>query len=372
MWQKAFAFWLVLLPFIVWRGVFEGAKIVWFWSGSIVLIFFWLIKLRGKIKFSTSDYLYLSWLVVLILASLTGIHPLDSIIGGSYRHQSVIFFFALFLVGKTLQLLDTKHRKTLILGIFAAVSLQAILTIFQKLLEGHIPLLLTVNGRPIGTFGEPNAAAGFITIGSIIALSSLFNIVNNKLLLATSILALVAVILTQSRTSLIMLAFVTITFAVLTIRKKLSHKLLYTFVVPLSLVILIIVANLSISRPSSLFENRIQYWKLSVNAISAKPILGFGAESTEKVLEEEYAKIALPLEGLIIDRSHNLLFDLAIWSGLLGLILFISWFFSEVRELISRNKILSLVVVLSWLIFSFLQPLGVVHWVFLMFILRLT
>src|SRR3989337_2411142 len=108
MWQKIFVAWLVVAPFITFNHTFEGPKIQFFWIGSFVLFLLWIIKLSSKIDslIVKSDYYYLLWLTVLTLSSLLGVHPQESIIGGGYRHQGVIFFLSLWVIGKTISILE--------------------------------------------------------------------------------------------------------------------------------------------------------------------------------------------------------------------------------------------------------------------------
>jgi hypothetical protein len=51
----------------------------------VFLAIWWVIRVisKRKIFFRHSDIWFLLWLLVLFIASIAGIHPVDSILGGS-------------------------------------------------------------------------------------------------------------------------------------------------------------------------------------------------------------------------------------------------------------------------------------------------
>ena len=114
------------------------------------------------------------------------------------------------------------------------------------------------------------------------------------------------------------------------------------------------------TRASLFFENRLVYWELGLEKVNENLLFGYGAESGEYIYNKAFYENNTPLFGMIVDRSHNLFLDITLWSGIIGLIIFILWL-----RLASKRKI----AILAWLIFASLQPLGVVHWVLLMILL---
>lgn len=366
MWGKFFVAWVSLLPFIIWPWMFEGAKVLWFLTGGFFLTIFWLVKFRTRLPkvITKTDFWYFSWLFILLISSVFGIHPLDSIIGGSYRHQGVLFFFTLWLVGKTIAILSKKDKKLLIKGIGAGVIIESLVVIFQWPLDTLFSFPLTVNGRPLGTFGEPNAVAGFLTVGA----SFLPKFIPLLLVLA-------AILATQSRTG--MLSFFIVALGLFVInRKKIvnwltKEKILVAIFLSAVLVASgFVVKSAFMRRPTSVFENRGMYWKLGWKAVSERPLLGYGAESGEVVYNMAYAAANLPLYELIVDRSHNLFLDVTIWSGFIGLVLFLGWILTASNNLVKQGKWINIIGGLAWLVFSMFQPLGVVHWTLLFLILN--
>lgn len=366
MWKRSFIIWISVLPFIVWPWMFEGAKILWFLTGGFFLTIFWLVRLRTKLPkvITKIDFWYLSWLFILLISSIFGLHPLDSIIGGSYRHQGVLFFFTLWLVGKTITILPKKDKKLLIKGISAGVIIESLVVIFQWPLDTLFSFPMTVNGRPLGTFGEPNAVAGFLAVGA----SFLPKFIS-------LLLVLVAILVTQSRTGMLSFFIVALGLLVINRKKIINWSVQKKICASLLLLVVFVAVGLTMKkvflvRQTSVFEDRGVYWELGWQKVGEKPLLGYGAESGEVVYEDAFAKANLPLFELIVDRSHNLFLDVAIWSGFVGLVLFLGWILTASNNLVKQGKWINIIGGLAWLVFSMFQPLGVVHWTLLFLILN--
>jgi O-antigen ligase len=382
MWKKLFIVWILLLPFVVWPWIFEGAKIFWFWLGGFFLTLLWLASLRTKLPkiITNADYWYFSWFGVLLISSTFGIHPLDSIIGGSYRHQGIIFFFTLWLVSKTVFVLSQKQKEVLARMFGFGVFIESLLIISQNFVGNILPLT-TIDGRPLGTFGEPNAAAGFLAIGTVF-LSN--NIMSNGgsfgglFGLMSLLLIFLAIIFTESRAAI--LTFLVVLLGIFVVRlmsragKLYKRKMLLKIWLPVLLLIisvgLFFIKNISLTRLPSDIEDRKVFWRLGGSAVLEKPVFGYGAESGEAVYEKIFSEAALPLYELIVDRSHNLFLDVAMWSGFAGLVLFLGWLITVLNNLAKGRKWINVIGVLGWLVFSMFQPLGVVHWVLLVLILN--
>lgn len=295
--------------------------------------------LKKNIEFLKSDFLFIIWLLLLFISSLLGIHPLESILGGSYRHQGVLFFLGLWLVKKTLEILPEEKKLFLKKGIAAAVMLEAVVVILQMLLgKTHF-------ARPLGTLGEPNAVAGFLAIGSFFV--------------SFWFLPFLAIFLTGSRAGIVAL-----TVFFLGRFRRLSFVMIL-FIVFAAVFVFHRGAEL---RPKSKFEDRGLFWQMAATFIKERPIWGWGAESQESLYDKEFARREMPLEGMIVDRAHNLFLDVAIWSGIAGLLAFVGWLVFLGFEL--KKNTLGLFGLLAWLSFSMMQPLGVVHWLLLMLLLN--
>lgn len=360
--NKLFISWIVITPFIVWRGMYEGVKVIWFLSGAFFLILHWIIGLLRKpncLKLILSDLFYFAWLVVLLISSIYGIHPTESILGGSYRHQGVIFFLALWLVGKKIPTLSQKEKKLLIGGIAFGVIAESLIVMFQHLTSG------LYFGRPLGTFGEPNAVAAFLSLGTYFVIEAL----KKRRLYLGIVTVVVSTFLTFSRTGFASLLLVLGNLAFK--RRRKSSKLLVAILLLAIIGVVIVFKKASITRGTSIYENRTLFREIAIKYIREKPVFGWGMESQEYLYDKEFALREMPLEGMIVDRSHNLFLDIALWSGLMGLGLFIVWLLFIVLEIVKNNKYNKLPALSAFLIFSMFQPLGVVHWLMLFVIIYL-
>lgn len=369
--KKIFIFWILLLPFVRLGFVYEGAKVVYFLVGSFVLFLIWILFGSEKIgsRLNKTDYIYFVWLAVLVLSSILGVHPIDSILGGSYRHQGVLFFLSLWLIGKTIGILDKKENQLLIWGLSLSVLLEIVFVFGQKLLNYDL-----VNGRPLGSLGEPNAVAGFIVLTFPFLMQNLLKLgFSQKVRFPILIIVLLALIVCGSRLALIIYIFEVIYF----LFQEQDKVLKYSFLVGIVLASFLSVYRNYQIRPVGFyktqdyvngliqFQDRFYYWQLAFEKVKERPFLGYGAESGETIFDQAFAEKQIPLSNLMVDRAHNVFLDVALWSGITGLIFFVVWLFIQLKWLIKRKYSLQIIVLAAFLIYSFFQPLSVVHWLML-------
>ncbi len=323
--SKLLCIWLVLLPLITWQGHFEVPKVFWLLSGGIFILTYFIFNIK-KLILTKKDKWYLLWLISLLASSYFGVDFKLSLLGGSYRHQGVIFFFCLWLVIKAIGFLSKENKEFLYKYMGIAVLIEAILVIF---------------GYKLGTLGEINAVAGFLAIGIFFVYKYL-----PKYLI---VLPLIAMFINFSKSGfLALLPFV------------FSKK--YAFPIIILVVLVFIIKPLN---NLSIFENREVIWKHAINLIKERPILGYGAETNEIVFDKAFYESGFPLSNLIIDRAHNLFLDVTLWSGIVGLIFFIGFLIESFKNLeIDRRKLF-----LSFLIYSMFQPISVAHWILFIIIL---
>ena len=347
MYMRIFISWLSVFPFVILYGAYEGPKVFWLWIGGFFLSVWWMIQMiRSRLpKIDTGEKWFFLWILALSIASIVGIHPIDSILGGSYRHQGVLFFFTLFLVWLTLGAMIFKQKRMLVGLVAFGVVVESLIILWQKISDW--------SARPLGTLGEPNAVAGFLAIGLFWIASSDFP---KRVRLLLYILTLFAIVATGSRVGITTALIVTLGLAGKRVMAVLG-------IIGIGLIIFITQA-----RPQSIYENRPLFWQLGIREVIARPILGYGAESGEVIYDRAFKQINVRLIDFMVDRSHNLFLDVALWSGVVGLILFTGWCIASGKELWKRDR-RRFVVFIAWLVFASFQPLGVVHWLQLMFLL---
>ncbi|HJY98160.1 MAG TPA: O-antigen ligase family protein [Patescibacteria group bacterium] len=343
---NVFSLWLAALPLIVLKAGYEGPKVFYFLAGCVFLVVFWIIRIFRKpesVSFLRKDAFFSLWLLILAISSAFGIHPIDSILGGSNRHQGVLFFLGLFLVGKTINLLNKNQKALFIKRVGTVVLIESVIVALQFALGN------TYFGKPLGTIGEANAVAGFLAGGSFFVFESFPK--------AFLLLPFAGIVLMLSRSGILagLVALPAYTKGITKVRKYIPVILLL-----FSAVIIV----LSSQKGGSYFENRTVIWRLGLEKVLQKPLLGYGAETGEAVFNDAFYQSGFPLSELIVDRSHNLFVDIAMWSGAIGLTLFCFWLYSVIKTRETGKKF----AFLSILAYSMFQPLSIVHWILLVII----
>lgn len=305
-------------------------------------------------KIDTGEKWFFLWILVLFIASIAGVHPVDSVVGGSYRHQGVLFFFTLFLVFLTLGISSSKQKRMLVGLLTCGIVLESVIILWQKIADW--------SARPLGTLGEPNAVAGFLAIGLFWIASSDFP---KWIRLLLYIVAMAGIAATGSRAGIVTACIVTLGVIWSGIKK---HRLMIAAILVVGLVSLGYISAVTISRPRSIYESRTLFWQLGIRQVIARPTLGYGAESGEAIYDRAFKQINVRLIDFMVDRSHNLFLDVTLWSGIVGLILFTGWCIVIGKEIWKRDR-RRFIVFVAWFVFASFQPLGVVHWLQLMFLL---
>lgn len=338
---KLFVIWLALIPLITFNNSYEGPKVLWFLIGSIPLFIFLIFKSGKRLEdlVTKSDLFFAAWLSILTLSSIFGVHPLQSFIGGSYRHQGIIFFLSIWVIGKTIRLLGNADQKFLYKLLLIAGLIEGLLLIFERIVSSN---------EPVGTFGEANAAAGFIALTLLLPHDYLNNI---QKIIVYSVSSL-GILLSHSATAILIFVY-----------DRLKPKY---FLIILTILIVggaVIGGNHEFNNPH---EGRGIIWKVSTATIFKRPILGYGAESGEVVLTEGFRENGTRLENFIVERSHNIVLDILMWSGVTGLIALSFYVYYKLMETSDKWRTRAF---FGWLIFAFIQPLGVAHFIILVVIL---
>lgn len=342
-----FISWLSVFPFVMLYGAYEGPKVFWLWIGGLILSGWWIIRMIRS-RFPAIDAgakWFLLWILALSIASIAGIHPIDSLVGGSYRHQGVLFFFTLFLVWLTLGAMTFKQKRVLGKFIACGVVVESIIILWQKIADW--------SARPLGTLGEPNAVAGFLAIGLFWIASSDFP---KRVRLLVYVLALCVIAATGSRVGIATALIVTI---------GLTRRWVMAVLGIIGIGLILFITQV---RPQSIYESRQLFWQLGVREIIARPVLGYGAESGEVIYDCAFKQINVRLLDFMVDRSHNLFLDVALWSGIVGLILFTGWCIAIGKEIWKRDRP-RFVVFVAWFVFASFQPVGITSWLQLIFLL---
>ena len=314
-----FVIWLVILPFIFFSGAYEGPKVVWLLGGGLLITLFWTIRLfrRHPMKVTKSGWWLLAWIALLGIASVIGIHPIDSLVGGSNRYQGIFFFFTLFLIGETLLLLSAHHKHILRSLLGFATVVESVIVIEQK--------LFSWGSQPLGTVGGAYAVTIFLVVG--LWWVSQWHGISKLLRAACYLVTLVAIVSTLWG------------------------------------------SGITLSNLQSQSQHRIQYWRMGIREVIKRPILGYGAGSEEVVYEDALQLQNIPVYTVKMDQMHNLFLDVALWSGMVGLVVFVGWLATLIYKMLSAREPLRLIVFFVLLAYACVAPMGAVLWVQLVVLL---
>lgn len=352
--EKLLTFLVFLIPFILWGGIYTSIKTYAFLLVVVISLITWPILLRGKHpKLSSVDGIYFIWILILFFASLIGIHPLDSMIGGSIRGQGIIFFMGLWIFGFTVRLFSNGSKTLLLKSLALSNFIESIIVILQYK-SGWL-----VGGRAIGTIGEPNSLAAFLILSSLGGLL----IKNLKIRILFYLITLVAIVMTGSVTGLA--SFLTLASVYLILKLNGGAKFLaFSF---LFLAISLVLVG-TFEYKNKTIDDRSLIWLVAIKAMSERPLIGYGAESGEAVFNTSFIKWQSALDGLTIDRAHNLILDLLMWAGIPGFVVFTIWIYKSLKKINGSLRQEKLAYFSAWIFFSMFQPLGVLQWL-LMFII---
>lgn len=385
---------LLITPLIpaLYNFGYEYAKVAFFVLSTSILGLIWLFKTSKAHEpgFPKILRILIIFIAILFLTSLFGINPRNSIFGVAPYFQGVILYAYLLLFAFFVSKHPFPMLKWTIL-ITIASSLVALVAIIQYLqlniLQIQIP---TYAGRVVSTFGQPNFFAGYLLIN----LPFVYHLLNKApkkfkiwvfLLILTNLLA---IIISQSRTSILILAVVLGVWAF----KRLSNKIkmivvILFFASMFGVVFYALKENTGIiyseiiqpQSPEWLAKNspekRIFIWPIFVQLILERPLMGYGMENLKDAYSAYFLKFnpettQLPpyfftLKNIVVDRAHNYPMDLLISSGVFGLVGWgVALFYMRKK---ARTKYIasSLLIYLAWVQFQNQSVVNLIQFWFL-------
>lgn len=339
---------IFLVPLLGTSGGFgyEQVKVLFFVLSISLIGFLWMG--RG-IKWTGISKMAGMFILILLATSLTGIDPKSSLLGREPYFQGwvlYVYLFLFYLMVKTFQV-EVKKYTVIICVSALLVAFLAIKDWFSlNILNIQIP---TYAGRVVATFGQPNFYAGFLLL--VLPFSYLlFKDSNKKLQLlgwGSGIAAFAGIMVSFSRIAILLSLLLLILGLLDQLKVKLKLGLAVLGILAVSLFLAFkfssgIVGN-EISQPiltknpdltKESVEKRIYIWPQMLQIAWQKPLTGYGLENigqavtgyfeeNKHALFEENLKVSpvlISLKELNIDRTHNYLLDLLLFSGLPGLL----------------------------------------------------
>lgn len=366
---------------------YELSKVIFFIFSVTTLGFLWIVASKNNlnIKRSSISKAALVFLLVLLITSLTGIDLKSSLLGNQPYFQGLILYSYLclfYLLTKTHEIKLKYWARILTLSSFL-VSLLAIKDYIYISFDRVLP---TYAGRVVATFGQPNFYSGFI----LLTLPFLYFLVKEKYLswilaLGVALVDLFAIWISGSKTAIFMSLGLIVFWLLKSVKFNkviLVECLIFAFIFSIGIVEREITKPISTNNPDLItagVEKRVYIWPVARELILQKPLTGYGLENIAPVfsgyfeknkhaLFEENLKVQpymFGLKDLNLDRSHNYILDLLLFSGILGLLGWLGLVIMLFKKLIHLSYgrsinvlVVSLITYLVWIQF---QNQSVVH-----------
>lgn len=390
-----------LTPLIGVSGNFgyEQAKVLFFIVFISLIGFLWLIA-KPKSSWGNINKAGSIFILSLLVTSLTGIDWQTSLLGKQPYFQSWVLYVYLFLFSFLVSWAKIKlqYWALLLVGSASLVSLLAIKDwVLINLLGQQIP---TYAGRVVSTFGQPNFFSGFLLL-TLPFSYLLLQKANKKLQLlgwGSGIISFAGIMVSYSRSAI----FLSLILLILALIAQLKIKIIIKIISVMVLLMLIGATFLSVKFSSGFVwkeifqpattsnpdltkesvENRLYIWPIVWKVILQKSITGYGLENINQALSnyftynkhllfEENLKISpvsLSLKELNIDRSHNYILDLLLYSGILGLgawgLLVVVLIRHAIQKTDDRRKNVLIVSLITYLIWIQFQNQSVIHLIY--------
>lgn len=349
--HQSILFLLFFLPFVIFPlrlSPYEKPKVVVFELAIQLLIVILLITKKVIFrKISISFLLTLTFISLISIYHLLFLPNTLSLFGNPIRLQGTFLLWHL-LVFSLISSLVLIRKIQVLIPILAALLL----------LAGALFLNTNINGRTVGTLGEPNAlAAAAIFIWPFIFFAEkLKKQLSNLTKLAAVVFALEIIYLSQSKSALVAL-LIQVVFLVLI---KL-FKLPTARAVVIAVILMLLSYVLPFFDKSKILENRQEVWQVSLKTALQKPLLGWGFGNVEVALDTTAKSYNYNLiRYQYVDSAHNLWLDWSIQAGVIGLAAIIFLVIKSSFNLAKKNKQKELMAFLGILTAMSFNPASVV------------
>lgn len=371
---------IVVFKILLWLLLFLTTMRILFFPAGFLL--------PGNFKIIVSafkKYWLLPALLVagLLFISLFSLDFSQSFFGSYERQEGVSSYFFYFLwslllfinliawknVGGKLSSLSYKIKRILVTANISAsvVAVYAILQILNiDFLNWPEPPFIT--GRALSTLGQPNFLASFLLLTIPLAVYLTYSsrhFLLKSFFAFTVAFQVIGLFASASRGGLVALFLMGALFVIyLFFAFRFNKKLKIAIVVGVAAILFFGIAIFNVITPGRLQESfdlsvgsfaaRINFFQASADAILQKPLLGYGLENSGEVFIKYYDNdwgIYADVSSNT-DRAHNLVLDILLNVGFLGLILFSLWYYSFFKlaflnQQIKKQKKLILAITLG-------------------------
>jgi len=336
----------------------------WMFITPLIGYGLWQITLQRKVVYSSLTKLFIAATLLMLIPVL---YANSNVVSESYtRLFGLIGGLLLFISLQQLQL-TSKQRLLLLNLILAAVFIEACFSLIQYYV---LPINNWVGyqklaNRPYGIFQQPNVAASFLTTGITLALYLLTQIAESDkkqrwFYYATTFLATIPVILLQSRTGYLSLAFaplLLLPWVYSQLKDKHQTRAVFIWITAYIVAVAIGLYTLEsvekVARSAAALTDpgaRVPIYLHSLTMFLEKPLLGWGYGSFEVNYLRTYSValqqgLALPGSPENLDHPHNELLYWGIEGGLVALAGIGLLVFGFVKILMKQSLVHALAIV---------------------------
>lgn len=314
---KFLLFLLCCLPITIWSLVHLTQK-------TVVLL-----GHKKSISSLLLPYTYVIFICSLCIANFINNTMSLGLWGQPYRYQGIIF---LLCGGGLAYYMSHSHNERLYeygrtIAIVGILSCTVVIVQYLALNVFHISIPAYA-GRPIGTFGNPNFAAGYIALSYVFVWAWHRDKVARILFI---LLFSIAIVCTGSLSAVgAFIIICSVSFASKSPRKLVGMLLI------ISIVGMGMYQSYSSRTPSS-FDRRSIIWEKAWHAFLQKPFTGWGIENFNTALQANVLPEEIHLTHIRVDKAHNELLEILVAGGIMSLILYIALLFQIVKKAYMRT-----------------------------------
>ncbi len=315
---------------------------------EILFVIYLVGMMRGRVSptrslFGIPILAYAVFVVVLAVTTLTGVNPARSMWGGIERMDGVFQSFHHLMFLLLMVLVFSKEDDWLW---FFRISLGVSLVVAMFGISEWVSA--GPSHRPISTIGNAGYLGEYLLVHVFLGifLAARDAKLRRGAYLAVAIVELIALLLTGTRAGALGLVFGLIVIGGLRVMFPKEHRTavrLRVAVVSLGSLSVVVAGTWGIGQVGFMSgmtapirrlmtlindtaANRLYAWKISLRAIWDKPVLGWGPNNFDRAFNQFFqprSDLTTPPHEDWWDRTHNIILDLGISSGVVGVIAFV-------------------------------------------------
>ena len=412
---------LFLIPLLGSTGDFgyEQIKVVFFIVSITLIGFVWVFG-KHKLKWNPIKIASSIFILTLFLTSILGINSRVSFLGNDPYFQGWVVYAYLFLFSFLISVSKLKLKLIALTLSFGSLFVALVAIKDWVLLTFFNSPVPTYAGRVVSSFGQPNFYAGFLLLtlpfsyylfkGST-GISQGHSLSTQGVTLYklsffgffSGLISVAGIFVSYSRSAILLSLILLILGLIDQLKIKFRLGLAVFMVIGVSILIALklssgimgneVVKPVLTTNPDLTkepVEKRVYIWPVALQITLQKPLTGYGLENISQAfsvyfqenkhpLFEENLQISpvlISLKDLNIDRSHNYLLDLLLFSGLLGLLGWLGLLgvlFKKLGQTYhARGKFVLIVSLVTYLVWIQFQNQSIVHLIYFWLLVGLT